>query len=213
LAGSQEHISRVRIIESVTASVVAAVALGALGVAWSSMGGSRPQATPDLPTPLAMSSQSIDRSTLSQTSNPSAVVETSSGATPAGPTPEPTTVAAPKTPATANGNGAGKVTLMIDFGTNGKVGVDTYGSPMAFGWTSRAYDNNGDLESGCYVHWTLYDATTGANLYSFRYICKSNPLSGKNLYPGKYTFVGVLTTDDGRTTTGSRAFSVVNRGG
>jgi hypothetical protein len=100
----------------------------------------------------------------------------------------------------------GPLTLRVSI--PGQIGVDTYRSPFQLGWTSAVYDNFGEVSRGCYVSWALYQGED--RIYTYSTVCSSNPYTGLRLGPGTYNFVGNITTDDGRTVTGSKTFYVTN---
>jgi hypothetical protein len=101
----------------------------------------------------------------------------------------------------------GSLTLQLDFGRS-NIGKDIYQSPHQFGWTSSVYDDNGTLSDGCYIKWALYHGKE--RIFTYRTVCNNNPYTGLRLGPGKYNFVGHITTDDGRKGVGSKTFSVVS---
>jgi hypothetical protein len=104
------------------------------------------------------------------------------------------------------GNNGGALILQLDFGNYGKIGQDTYRNPMRFGWISKVFDDNGEVKLNCYIKWSLYKRDQ--KIYTDSANCNDNPLTGMNLGPGEYTFVGSITTDSGRSATGSKKFVV-----
>jgi hypothetical protein len=103
--------------------------------------------------------------------------------------------------------GGGPLTLHLDL-PGGKIGVDTYKSPMRLGWISRVYDDAGEVAKGCYIQWSLYKGEE--RVFTYSSICDNNPLTGTKLGAGTYKFVANISTDSGRTGTGSKIFYVVD---
>lgn len=100
------------------------------------------------------------------------------------------------------------IILDITVGTpSDKVGPNTYRNPLYFGWSSDAYDSTGQLGSGCYVSWTLYE--NGSALYETMTHCHEvSPPNVKDLGPGAYQFTGKVTTDWGATGSKTVNFTV-----
>ena len=147
-------------------------------------------------------------STLAPSTPPTGTPSAAAPAVTSSPSADPT---APGSPSAVAG---GPLNLVISFDTadGGKVGTDTYRSPRRFGWTSHVYDDNGELTSGCYINWTLYDQA-GAVRYTYRDVCSGGAIvNGFRLGPGRYEFVGKITTESGRTGSGSKTLTVVENG-
>lgn len=100
------------------------------------------------------------------------------------------------------------LTLQVDFGKQGAIGPGTYRNPMRFGWSSMVFDDHSELTSGCYIAWALYKS--GQRIYTYSTVCHNNPLTTMDLGPGTYNFVGNITTDSGRSGSGSKGFQVAD---
>jgi len=106
------------------------------------------------------------------------------------------------------------LTLVIDFDTadGGEIGVDTYSSPRRFGASWKVYDENGALSTGCYIKWTLFNQARKI-LFTYSSQCEDGVLANDvRLGPGRYEFAGKITTESGRTGSGSKTFTVVDNG-
>jgi hypothetical protein len=79
---------------------------------------------------------------------------------------------------------------------------------MRFGWISKVYDDNGEVDAGCFIKWALYRGND--RIYTYSTTCDNNPLTGMNLAVGTYKFVGAISTDSGRSGIGSKTFYVAN---
>jgi hypothetical protein len=147
------------------------------------------------PLPTTTVTTNVPGPTVTVTETPSASPSTEADSRPSG------------SVASADPESPGALTLQLDFGRS-NIGKNIYQAPHQFGWTSSVYDDNGNLSDGCYIKWALYHGKE--RIFTYRTVCDNNPYTGLRLGPGKYNFVGHITTDDGRKGVGSKTFSVVS---